>query len=432
MDTAGIVLSIDVRDTNTAALALVAARLLDCNDRAASSAEASGRLSLGALAPGSYRLELELAARPAISFGVELRATKAGPRLSLSAPAPRCCELTRTNNQPTLRVTLGPRHEEIVFVAGWDYSGGANTNLWAHAWRDDLYAGQTWITGAAKPLTKLIHDHTIVTHFDFSTGVRTRRVKGKRGWHVIDERLQGTAATHTGDYHDPVNDDLRQKADSISIVHVYDHITALGRLSPGCVAGFHIFSHAWAGGPILVNTSEGSRYRHSGKRDPSDKDGRSKDFDPVNMPELEHFCAAFCPSAIAKVWGCFATTAYRRLVRAAAKASDKQCKLTIAWEDDTTVERTGAEIEAEFRQSILADSYMAKLGRVTGIPVYGAPPGMGASYKRIHKHQYMFIRERVYELEYQWFATALALAPDISGHIPYSTPTQADSSTPRR
>src|SRR5690606_22543877 len=207
--------------------------------------------------------------------------------------------------------------------------------------------------------------------------------------------------------------------DSISIVHVYRHIIELGRRSPGSVAGFHVFSHAWAGGPILVNTDQEGHYADSARRDPGDKDGRTKDFSPVNMPEREHFAVAFAPGAIAKIWGCYATTLYRRMVRAAAKTRDPEVPLTVRAGKYTRT-RSANEIEREFRESLIGDSYMARLGRAAGIAVYGAPPGMGANLRRVDKRYYMFVNRDVYALEYRWYAETLGLEPDLSGHFPYT------------
>ncbi len=304
-------------------------------------------------------------------------------------------------------------------MAGWDYSGGADNHRWSTTWRDDLYAGETLLRGEPEPIPRRIHDHTLVTLFDFKTGLRTQQLKTDAGWHDCDEALQGSVATHLGPYHDDQANARRQAEDSISIVHVYRHLIELGRVSPGCVLDWHVFSHAWAGGPILVNTSEGPRYAHAPPRDPGDKDGRLKDFAPANMPERELFAAAFAPTAVAKLWGCYATTMYRRMARAAARAEDPDAPLRVRAGDH--VRRLSARaITEEFRERIIGDSYMARLGRAAGITVYGAPPGMGASLRRVGKRYYMFVKPKVFALEYRWYAAALGLEPDISGHFAYT------------
>jgi hypothetical protein len=376
-------------------------------------------LAASELAPGRQQLRVELPGRPELCFSLEAKPAKHGVALEFVRPEPRCCELRRDGDATVLELTVAASHHELVFVSGWDYSGGSEHRRWSETWRDDLRDGQTMLTGEPRELPRLIDEHTVVTLFDFATGERIQQLAAPKGWHESDRTLQGTVATHLGSLLDDEANQKRHDDDSISIVHVYRHIIELGRRSPGSLAALHVFSHAWAGGPILVNTDQHERYAYSSQRDPGDKDGRTKDFSPANMPELEHFAAAFAPDAIAKIWGCYATTLYRRMVRAAAKAHDLDKQLTVR--ADQYVRKVSArEIEAEFRQTIIGDSYMARLGRAAGITVYGAPPGMGSNLKRIAKRYYMFVEPRVYDLEYHWYAEVLGLEPDISGHVPYS------------
>ena len=103
-----------------------------------------------------------------------------------------------------------------------------------------------------------------MTIFDFKMGTRTRMVKSASGWMEMDCVLQGTVKTHLGSYKDATNVQKRYLDDSISIRHVYDYISALGAVAPGTLREFHIFSHAWAGGPILVETYEGAAYAVGG------------------------------------------------------------------------------------------------------------------------------------------------------------------------
>jgi hypothetical protein len=379
--------------------------------------------ALTELSAGLQQLRVDLSDRPSLRLQLEVAIADGRPRVRVAEPAPLLCELQvdADNRRFTLLVELGPAHHELLFVAGWDYSGGADNRRWCETWRDDLHAGKTWIGGVEASIPKQIHDHTVVTLFDFVTGDRVQQLRGANGWHEADRTRQGAVRPHLGRYRDPANAARRHDDDSISIVHVYDHITALGRVSPGSVACLHIFSHAWAGGPILANTSRSPRYAHSARRDPGDKDGRIGDFTRTNMPELEHFAGAFASDAIAKVWGCYATTLYRRMVRAAARAKDREQTLTIRAANDVR-RMTAAAIEAEFSESILGNSYMAQLGRVAGIAVHGAPPGMGANLQRHGRRYYMFVNRRVYALEYRWYAEALGLEPDLSGHFAYTKP----------
>lgn len=376
------------------------------------------RLVSTELGSGRYQLRVDLVGRPQLRLQLDVSREGDSLELDFVGRKPRCCELRREATITQLDVTLGPSHEEMIFVAGWDYSGGAQNARWSMTWRDDLYAGATWLSGSRREIPRQIHDHTVVTMFDFQTGERVQQLKADKGWHDCDRALQGSVPTHLGSYKDEEANQKRHADDSISIVHIYQHIIELGRQSPGCVRGLHMFSHAWAGGPILVNTDQARQYAHSPARDPGDKDGRTKDFSERNMPEREHFAAAFAPEAIAKIWGCYATTLYRRMVRAAAKSDDPDKLLTVRYGDEVR-KLTAAQIESELLEDVIGNSYMTKLARTAGITVYGAPPGMGSNLKRVGKRYYMFVKPRVFALEYRWFKDVLGLDADISGHFGY-------------
>ncbi len=387
-------------------------------------------IDLSASPLGPARLEITLPNHPTLPFRVEIEPGQ----FAFVGPTPKCCTVARTNgiagdsSSPrvfTATFELRRAHEEIIFVAGWDYLGKANFSAWCDAWRDDLYEGRTWISGKARTLPRKIHDHTIVTHFDFATGLRVRRIKGQKGWHELDRALQGQVPTDRRyPAKDPDNKHKRHADDSISILHVYEHIKQLGRAQPGSLLGLHVFSHSWSGGPIMVNTNQRPIYASGGawahRRDPGDKDCRSKDFNGHNMPDVADFRAAFRPDASVKVWGCFATTFFRRLVRAAANAgADKTKPLKIRKDAKTFVEMSAAEIEAYIRDTVIGRCFMTRMAKAARIPVYGAPPGTGSNQARIRGRYYSFVNQRVFKKEFRWYANALGLAADESGYIPY-------------
>jgi hypothetical protein len=107
------------------------------------------------------------------------------------------------------------------------------------------------------------------------------------------------------------------------------------------------------------------------------------------------------------------------MVRAAAKASDPNKQLTVRV-DQHVQQLSATQIREEFRATIIGDSDMARLGRAAGNQDFGAPPGMGSNLNRVGKRWYMFVKPCVYELEYRWYAQALGLEPDISGHFAYT------------
>ncbi len=389
-------------------------------------------LDLTAIAPGSYSLMVALPSRPELPLAVGVKAAKTGKLVFFRGRSPAAAVATsqRVTAGPAksralhvLQLTLGKAHEEIVLVAGWDYSGGANNALYAETWRDDLYAGETQVTSSKSAITRVVENHTVVTLFDFKTGLRTRWLKGRTGWHELDSVLQGTVATHTASYKTAANGQKRHDDDSVSIVHVYDYIAELGAVAPGSLKRFDVFSHAWAGGPILVNTDEAADFAPGGsrddERDPGDKDGRAKDFSVKNLPRRSDFKKAFAAGAIGKIWGCFATTDYRRLIRGAAQAPDETTPFKVQL-SDKEVEVTAKRVKDYFVVSILPQTYMGQMARAAGITVYGAPPGMGADLRAVGKKNYMFVNQSVYRLEYGWYKDALGLVPDESGHIPFT------------
>ncbi|WPB82090.1 hypothetical protein KYC5002_23620 [Archangium violaceum] len=397
--------------------------------------EKTPHLALSGLGPGKYELCISVAGHPELVFPLSLvkEGTELVPKYTGSAPL--CCPAITSSSETsggstkqlhTLAFTLTKTHSEVILVAGWDYSGGTNNVAYCETYRDDLFSGTTYRTGVRQSIPKRIDNSTVVTIFDFKTGNRSRMVKSASGWMEMDRVLQGTVKTHLGSYKDATNVQKRYLDDSISIQHVYDYIITLGAAAPGSLREFHIFSHAWAGGPILIETYEGSAYAAGGaqqtRRDPNDKDPRIKDFELVNMPRLKDFKAAFAADAIAKIWGCMATTAYRNLLRATAKAKSDSETISVEW-NKTTKKMTAGDAKKYFRDSILEYNYMAKLSTAVGggLKVYGAPPGMGADLRAVpvgsKKHNHMYINKLTYALEYTALSKLFGLVPDDTGYI---------------
>lgn len=432
-------------DEGKAELSVDAARLIDDQARLAESfAKDPVRgmsVDVSATTPGAYQLRVNLQKHPVLALNGQLTESKGQRSFKFVKPTPKCVTVSRTHavegdaSSPvviTVTLALAKQHSEFVFVAGWDYSGGANNSLYATTMRDDFYAGKTNHIKSPNDvsknikITRRIHDHTIVTLFDCKSGQRIRWIKGQTDWHEIDRVLQGSVPTHTGKYDEPANVSKRHSDDSISITHIYDYMIQLGRDYPGTLAGFHIFSHAWAGGPILVNTYQASPYNYndpsSHLRDPGDKDGRDKDFSIANMPNVAHLRAAFTSDAHLKIWGCLATTRYKRMAGAAAKArkagKPRDEKLTFKVDDDT-YSMSQEEIEDEFRNEVIADSYMKRFADAVGLPVYGAPPGAGANLHSIGSKNYMYVDQSIYATMLKWYEDALGLARDEMGHLRY-------------
>lgn len=106
----------------------------------------------------------------------------------------------------------------------------------------------------------------------------------------------------------------------MSITDVYDAVRAIGSADPGTLFELSFFSHAWHGGPILVNSFDDGfvevpvpfgapprRTALGASRDPDDKDPRAaKDFSPPNMSAaaLKTFQDAYHTDGYNWSWGC--------------------------------------------------------------------------------------------------------------------------------
>ncbi|WP_404369265.1 hypothetical protein ACIHQR_06255 [Corallococcus coralloides] len=396
----------------------------------------AARIALSGVNPGRGEVCLSFPDRPDFVLPLTFAKEADGPVPTFPQPAPLCCPTIQRSSETsvgavktvfTLTLRLATAHSEVILVAGWDYSGGANNAAYCDTYREDLYSGSTHRTGVKTSIPKRIDDSTVVTVFDFKSGVRSRTVKSAAGWFELDRVLQGKVKTHLEKYSDPANLKRRHDDDSISIRHVYEYITELGTRAPGTLREFHLFSHAWAGGPILVDTYEDAAYQPGGaseaRRDPGDKDPRLKDFDPVNMPRLNDFKAAFAADSIVKVWGCMATTAYRNLIRATASARSDTDTVSYNWSETDRRTTTAAKAKTYLRDVILKHNYMAKLSAAIGgsAKVYGAPPGMGANLRAVplgkKTFNYMYVDGIIYKREYDFLKSAMGLVPDDTGYL---------------
>lgn len=107
----------------------------------------------------------------------------------------------------------------------------------------------------------------------------------------------------------------------ISIMDIYKEVQTIGSKNAGSLMELSFFSHAWMGGPILVNSYDDGYFTQrvagttatkkiplpAGSRDPDDLDPRgNKDFSSPNMSstELKNFQKAFHTNGFSWIWGC--------------------------------------------------------------------------------------------------------------------------------
>ncbi|MDF3066716.1 MAG: hypothetical protein K0R38_2317 [Polyangiaceae bacterium] len=337
------------------------------------------------------------------TFRFELQVTDSGNDFTVSIDkkrmldAPRMVTLLKLGavgkgpgpgrNQATI-VVGEPR--EVLLVTGFDYpsdhgAGGMQFHLLATKRMHELRKA------------KKLDDSTVVTWFDAKSGLRTRWVTGRAteattgppkmwrsGWSRLssDGTPPSTLRPSDADYPGVgVN----------GMPEIYQHVITIGDERPGSLEELSIMSHSWFGGPILFDTAERIEFAQGARRaerDPNDRDARFwKDFSSVNMPKSSSFVAAFSAAPFIRIWGCLATSVSLDVITRAARAKSDTQKLGIPpenrtlWFDGTTVFDDNRPGIIQFiKRSLLKSNYMAFLATVTGHPVGGGAPGMGALF----------------------------------------------------
>lgn len=422
-------------------LQVISAILSDSNNTHSSQIDSTNRnrqvINIGSLSNGEYTLTVSVAGHPELYFRVEIEIRSGEKSIKFRGGRPVCCTVsalqvaqggTKTRHTQSLNFSLSTNHEEAIFVSGWNYHpNGADYKLYFRTQRDEMYSGVSRYSGRRKRITRRIYDYTVVTLFDFETGIRTRMIKAVSGWHTMDEALQGAVPTFTTQpYNDQANIIQRLRADSISITDVYDYIIALGFFPRGSVKVFHVFSHAYNGGLILVNSYEG-QHATLIQRSRFDKDARPKDFELLNMPLRQQFGLAFANDAHVKMWGCRAVWEWWHKIQSAYDnrnspntTIDIQIPDRLPDGSPTTrvVRMTPSQVRAEIQQA-LNSSYMNALAVASGTKVIGAAPGMGANLKSAGRHHYMYVNPSRYNKQFRWLSDEFSITPDEYGYITY-------------
>ncbi|GGS58042.1 hypothetical protein [Streptomyces cinerochromogenes] len=144
----------------------------------------------------------------------------------------------------------------------------------------------------------------VVRTFTYPGGNRTESVAAVRAFRPVTRALYNGNAFGDGHF------------DVMSAMDVYAAVSTIGVRAPGTLRELSFFSHGFAGGPVLVDSWDdgqwqppGSRYAEvvpSGRRDPDDRDPRTKDFQPANMDPaaLAALQAAYHPDGFNWSWGC--------------------------------------------------------------------------------------------------------------------------------
>ena len=284
-----------------------------------------------------------------------------------------------------LSATLFPA-AEVVALSGTDYpSSGVEFRQFAD--------------GHARALLreKKIDAGTMVTLFSCDERARISLAFTAAGKLVTLGKHSFGDATglKAGRVHPPV------AGNDISAPDLYRYLDAVGTSDPGRVREVSFFTHSWPGGPILFDTSEDAAHETSAERDPNDFDGRAKDFGPPNSDDWKKLKDALAPGATWHVWGCSATTFFKDLMREALKTARADHFFDTITEvkqhDGTLIMRSQARltrVHVRFMmdQKMRTGSYLATAASTLKIPVFGAPPGVGADYQQVDGLQVMSIK----------------------------------------
>ncbi len=152
---------------------------------------------------------------------------------------------------------------------------------------------------------------------------------------------------------------------TLSITHLYDLISDIGKNDPNTLKELSIFSHSWMGGAIMVNSYDDRSTTYTGapgtqppaamidivdpkKRDPDDKDGRTIDFSSPTM-DVSTFKKAFSSDAFSWIWGCTATEIFKDMIYGIRKNKNYTGKST----PDTATFQIWRKVEHEQYNSYL-------------------------------------------------------------------------------
>jgi len=206
----------------------------------------------------------------------------------------------------------------FVIIAGVDYErNGVNFRIFADNRVKRLVATNT----AKEDLTFQVFDvrtGSVVTRaVTYPGGKKTEKVAAVTPFTPVAPTHYNRLGSGT-DVHYELRDGIRGL---MSVTDVYAAVQTIGRDDPGTLRELSFFSHAWHGGPILINSFDDgivtgpplsvggppTRTSVGAARDPDDFDPRpAKDFTPPTMTtaELAEFRAAFHTAGIGWSWGC--------------------------------------------------------------------------------------------------------------------------------
>lgn len=270
---------------------------------------------------------------------------------------------------------------EFVLLSGsgyWHHHDGTRWIQFSLKHRRTLWADKEMIGGY------------LVTIFNCEECNRRTYVKAlgnNDNWLLVDEVKTNAERK----FSDPAR--VAPIVDDIGILDLFAYLNTVGNKRKGSVWQVNLFTHSWAGGPILWDTDETPAYKVRDDRDPVDLDGRCKDWGPAVLNLYPTLRDAHLFKAVWKLWGCNAQTE----VRAGIMAVQQQLKPTFdhnsvfSYDSTDKSERT-TRLEYRHHQLTLAhflkelaeniaDGYPGQVPAGAGQTVgcYASAPGFGAS-----------------------------------------------------
>jgi len=304
-----------------------------------------------------------------------------------------------------ITVTLFPT-SNFFFMAGTDYD----------------HKGTRFIIFAENRMKQLFKDGVIdagarIALFNPQEGTRHLVVKAHTGWVTVSKKdIMSTTAPNAG------GDDER-----MGILSYYEYLHCLGTEAPQTLIETGIFSHAYYMGPILWNT-----YDRSGSdidRDPSDLDGRSKDWQaPGTMSNYSKLKDAFHPNGFFKLWGCHWNPFYTEKLKSVNKLVSEgkpRDEFTLVHRNLNSENISPEYLKFDLYQRSTVDpikkrEYCSAAASFLGKPCWGAPMGNQANYIGGEMTVVTNDSTPFFNFVEREFSLASALCKDKTGHFDYS------------
>ena len=262
--------------------------------------------------------------------------------------------------------------KSFILVAGVDYEFGARP------FRQNCENRMEFLIQRNKEFK----EDMVFKIFDFRTGqVSTTEVSFK------NEKMTRKVSILSPSPFDPISRRKNYKVKKrfntssgleMSILDIYNAVQEIGADAPNTLSELSFFSHAWMGGPILVNSFEDQAFKNTPIRDPDDRDPRvHKDFEDPNMDsstDLPNFKDAFAPDGIIWIWGCAIPAIAKKVLQSIFKnPTYRKGKI----EDDTLITIIFHKDDYQEFRSFIIDE-------LSSIPSFLSRPTLNRKFEKIN------------------------------------------------